>query len=79
VHYEPQAPRPKIDPDRASYKDAYKTTAIFLEWIEKTPRGAGLVVKLNAALRKGAYREDLFKDITGKTLDELWVEFRANP
>jgi hypothetical protein len=74
VHYEPQAPRPKIDPDKASYKDAYKTTAMFLEWIEKT-HGAGLVVKLNAALRKGAYREDLFKDITGKALDELWAEF----
>ena len=47
---------------------------MFLEWIEKT-HGAGLVVKLNAALRKGAYREDLFKDSTGKTLDELWAAF----
>lgn len=74
VHFEPQAPRPKIDPDKASYKDAYKTTAIFLEWIEKT-HGAGLVVKLNAALRKGMYRDELFKEITSQTLDELWAAF----
>ena len=31
VHYEPKAPRPKLDPAKASYKDAYKTTAMFLE------------------------------------------------
>lgn len=74
VHFEPQAPRPKIDADKASYKDAYKTTAMFLEWVEKT-HGAGLVVKLNAALRKGAYRDALFQEITGKTLDELWAGF----
>ncbi|WP_395737318.1 basic secretory protein-like protein [Prosthecobacter sp.] len=73
VHFEPKAPRPKLT-RLASYKDAYKTTAMFLEWIEKqhTP---GLVVKLNAALRKGAYRDELWSEITGKTVDELWAEF----
>lgn len=74
AHFEPQAPRPKIDADKASYKDAYKTTAMFLEWIEKG-HGAGLVVKLNAALRKGTYRDTLFQEITGKTLEELWSAF----
>lgn len=74
THYEPHVPRPKLDPDKASYKDAYKTTAMFLEWIENT-KGKGLVVKLNAALRQGAYREVLFQEITGKLLDDLWNEF----
>lgn len=74
VHYEPQAPRPRINPEKASYRDAYKTTAIFLEWIEKN-HGAGLVVKLNEALRKGSYNDALFKDGTGRTLDELWAAF----
>jgi Domain of unknown function (DUF3472)/Peptidase of plants and bacteria len=74
VHFEPKAPRPKIDPEKASHKDAYKTTAMFLEWIENE-HGAGLVVKLNAALRRGAYRDALFQEITGKTLDELWAAF----
>ena len=74
VHFEPNASRPKLDIAKASYKDAYKTTAMFLEWIEKA-RSAGLVVKLNAALRKGTYRDALFQEITGKTLEELWAAF----
>ncbi|WP_395752733.1 basic secretory protein-like protein [Prosthecobacter sp.] len=73
VHFEPQAPRPKLT-RLASYKDAYKTTAMFLEWIEKQ-HAPGLVVKMNAALRKGEYREELWSEITGKTVDELWAEF----
>lgn len=73
VHFEPQAPRPKLT-RLASYKDAYKTTAMFLEWIEKH-HSAGVVVKMNAALRKGEYRDDLWQKLTGKTVDELWKQF----
>ncbi len=73
VHFEQQAPRPKVT-RLASYKDAYKTTAVFLEWCEKQ-HGAGLVVKLNAALRAGKYRDELWKEITGKMVDDLWAEF----
>jgi hypothetical protein len=73
VKYEPQAPRPKLT-RLASYKDAYKTTAMFLEWVEKQ-HGAGLVVKLHAALRAGKYREEMWKEITGRTVDGWWVEF----
>lgn len=74
VHFEPQAPRPKIDPVKASYKDAYKTTAMFLEWVEKQ-HAAGLVVKMNAALRQGKYSDDLWVQLTGKNVDELWALF----
>jgi hypothetical protein len=74
VHYEPQAPRPKIDPAKASYKDAYKTAAMFLEWVEKN-HVEGLVVKMNAALRKGEYSDDLWQKLTSKTVDELWALF----
>jgi hypothetical protein len=72
--FEPQARRPRIDPERASYRDAYKTTAMFLEWTEKE-HGAGLVKKLNRAMREGSFQLELFKDYTGKTVDELWSEF----
>lgn len=72
--FEPQARRPRINPERASYRDAYKTTAMFLEWAEKE-HGAGLVKKLNRAMREGTFQLDLFKDYTGKTVDELWSEF----
>ncbi|WP_395743821.1 basic secretory protein-like protein [Prosthecobacter sp.] len=74
VHFEPQAPRPKLDLAKASYKDAYKTAAMFLEWIE-LHHTAGVVVKLNAALRGGTYQEELWSSLTGKTVDELWALF----
>ena len=74
VHFEPQAPRPKLDPAKARYKDAYKTAAMFLEWIEQH-HTAGVVVKLNAALRTGKYDDGLWTKLTGKSVDELWALF----
>lgn len=76
VHFEPQAPRPKLT-RLASYKDAYKTTAMFLEWIERH-HTAGVVVKMNAALRKGEYSDELWTKFTRKTADELWALFMAS-
>jgi hypothetical protein len=74
VKYEPDAPRPRLDAAKASYKDAYKTTAMFLEWTEKH-HAPQLVVKMNAALRGGTYQDGLWKELTGKTVDELWELF----
>jgi hypothetical protein len=74
VKYEPEAPPPRLDPAKASYKDAYKTTAMFLEWTEKH-HAPQLVVKMNAALRGGTYPDGLWKELTGKTVDELWELF----
>ncbi len=73
VHFEPQAPRPKLT-RLASYKDAYKTTAMFLEWIAKHHTSV-FVVKMNTALRQGKYRDELWSQLTGKSVDELWTEF----
>lgn len=72
-HFEPDAPRPRVNPDKASYRDAYKTTAAFLAWLEQ--RHAGIVRKLNAALRAGRFKEKLFADCAGKPLDDLWRDF----
>jgi hypothetical protein len=81
-HFEPQARRPRINPEKAKYTDAYKITAIFLEWVEKK-YDEQLVKKLNQAAREGKFQIELFKDYTGKTVDELWAEFadtlRAKP
>lgn len=77
AHFEPGAPRPRINPDKASYRDAYKTTAIFLAWVEQR-HDARLVSKLNAALRQRKYSPELFKEATGKTVDELWSDFAAD-
>lgn len=73
-HFEPSAPKPRINPDKASYRDAYKTTAIFLAWVEKKHH-ANLVSKLNAALRQRKYSPELWKAATGRTVDELWADF----
>jgi hypothetical protein len=74
VKYEPKARRPRLNPDKAKYTDAYKTTAIFLEWVEDK-YDHKLVKKLNAALRAGSYKDEIWKDASGKTLDDLWSEF----
>ena len=47
-HYEPQT-KLTLNPRRASYKDGYRTTAMFLAWVEKNQE-KGIVRKLNEAL-----------------------------
>jgi hypothetical protein len=73
-HYEPRAKLTPIDPARQSYRDGYRTTAMFLAWIERT-HDKTIVRTLNTALRKSEYRYDLFKKCTGKSLDRLWADF----
>ena len=73
--YEPEVPMPRINPDRAKYTDAYKTTAGFFMWIEKNYKDANLLATLNKAMRSGTYNDEVFKTMTGKTLDELWKDY----
>ena len=73
-HFEPQAKLGGIDPSRQSYRDGYRTTAMFLAWIEST-HDKDIVRKLNEALRMSRYRYDLFHQCTGKSLDRLWADF----
>jgi hypothetical protein len=74
-HYEPMAHRPRLkNPERAKYSDSYQTTAGFLEFAAKN-YDHELVIKLNAAMRQGRYRTDLWRDYTGFTPQELWGEY----
>ncbi len=73
-HFEPNAPRPQIEPAQHSYRDGYKISAMFLAWIERTQDKA-IIRKLNAALRRSEYRYGLFKEWTSKSLDRLWADF----
>jgi hypothetical protein len=73
-HFEPETALTPPDPKTASYRDSYRTAATFLAWVEKTHDKA-VVRKLNSALRRGVYRPRLFKEATGKTVDELWTEY----
>jgi hypothetical protein len=74
--YEPEAPRPRIDPAKSKYTDAYRTTAYFLAWTSKK-YDMRLVPSLDLAIRKETDPMPEFKRLTGKTADELWTEFVA--
>jgi predicted alpha-1,2-mannosidase len=61
-----------------NYYDAYRITARFLVWITQHYQ-KDFVVKLNEAARTKKYTTDFWKDTTGKTVEELWKEYVANP
>lgn len=62
-----------------SYTDAYRVTARFFYWLEKHGY-EGIVVKLDKSMRSGSYSTATFwLDHTGKTIDQLWADYGANP
>jgi len=75
--YEPVEKRPHPNLAKATARDSYQTTAAFLFWAANK-YNMDLVPKLNAAFQANAYKESLFKDLTGKTLDDLNAEWKAS-
>jgi hypothetical protein len=73
--YEPGKIGP-INANRAHYNSSYRVTAAFLAYVTET-YDKQLVIKLNKLMREGQYKEDVFKELTGKTLPELDDEWRA--
>ncbi len=66
----------RIDPATARYDRGYRVTAAFLAYvIERYDRD--LIRHLCRALRDGRYDDDLFRQLTGKTVRELDEEWRA--
>lgn len=61
-----------------NYDNAYRVTARFLFWIEEKVK-PGIVKELDSQLRKHIYTDNAWKQLTGKTVDELWKEYTANP
>jgi hypothetical protein len=76
-HYEPLEHQPKLSARRAArakYSDSYQTTAGFLEYVAKN-HDHEFVVKMNAAMRRGRYSPDLWKEFTGMSVQDLWSEY----
>lgn len=73
-HYEPEPLRPRPNPARAHYTDSYRITAAFLHYLVQT-HAPDTVQRLNAAMRQGRYTAELWVEITGKTVDQLWDEY----
>ncbi len=66
----------RIDPATARYDRGYRVTAASLAYlVERYDREINR--RLNRALRAGEYDDDLFRQFTGKTVQELDEEWRA--
>ena len=66
-----------MNPERAKYDASYRTTAAFLAFVsEKYDPKA--VNKLNALLRENKYDVEVWKKLTGKSVDELNQEWRQS-
>ncbi len=66
----------KINAERAHYNQSYRVTAAFLAYlVEKyDPK---TVLKLNQSMREGNYEPEIFKQLTGKNVEDLDSEWRA--
>ncbi len=76
IKFEPQNFTYRIDPQKSTYHDAYRTTAAFLAYCE-LHYDSGLVTKLNKATRYAKFDISMFKTYCGKDVDTLWSEFVA--
>jgi hypothetical protein len=57
-----------------SYTNSYRITAAFFNWLENN-QYKDLVKKLDDQLRNHTYTAQSWKNLTGKTLDELWSDY----
>jgi hypothetical protein len=76
--YEPQTKGAEISKARianARYDGMYRVTGNFLNWVSQT-YDTNIVVKINAAGRQGKYTEEIWKTLTGKTIQELNDEWK---
>lgn len=64
--------------NKQNYTNAYRVTARVFVWIEKNYK-KDFVKKLDAAMREKKYTDDFWKYETGKTVDQLWEAYAANP
>ena len=76
--YEPQTKGAEITQRNlanARYDASYRVSGNFLDWVGRT-HDKDIVRKLNAAAREGNYSETLWKDWTGKTVQELGADWK---
>lgn len=57
-----------------SYKNSYRITAKFLDWLEAGDH-KGMVKNMDKHLRDHTYSDELWRQYTGRTLDELWSKY----
>ena len=62
---------------KLSYDGMYRITANFLNWVSEK-YDTKVVLKVNAALRDGKYKEQMWKDLTGHTVQELGADWKKD-
>ncbi|MES2418485.1 MAG: basic secretory protein-like protein [Bacteroidota bacterium] len=60
------------------YKNSYRITARFFVWMESNVK-PGIIKQVDNSLREHTYTSNIWKNITGKDLDELWAAYVKNP
>ena len=78
--YEPQTRGAEVtgrNIARARYDSSYRISGNFLNWVTKT-YDKNIVRKLNAAARRGRYKENLWKEATGRTVQQLGDEWKKS-
>ena len=79
--YEPQAEGARLSPQflkNAKHDASYRISANFIDWvIRKYPLEGKLLERLNTAARHGKYSSDFWKELTGKSEDQLEAAWRS--
>ncbi|WP_214070672.1 basic secretory protein-like protein [Mucilaginibacter sp. dw_454] len=60
------------------YEQSYRITARFFEWIDQKVK-PGMIIQIDKELRNHTYTADTWATLSGKTLDQLWADYSANP
>jgi hypothetical protein len=63
--------------ERARFDGSYRVTANFLDWVMRQ-HGDGVVPKLNAVMREGKYREEVWRELTGQTVQDLGAAWKRS-
>jgi hypothetical protein len=77
--YEPQTKGAEITArnlERAKFDSSYRISGNFLDWVVRT-HDTNIIQKLNAAGRAGKYRPELWKEATGRSVEELGEAWKA--
>jgi hypothetical protein len=67
----------RLNADRAKFDGSYRVTGAFLDYVSQK-YDAQLVTKLNAVLRDAKYDAAVWKKLTGKTVEDLNLEWRQS-
>jgi hypothetical protein len=67
----------RLNVDRARYDASYRVSARFLDYVTQK-YDKEVVKKLNAAMRKGEYKEDLWETYTKKKLPDIGAEWKES-